>query len=173
MRYLLVLVVCLFSVGLAHADWPFADTKAADWPFKEKPCDCNPCTCDPASCKCAACANGCRKAGSAAQEEVAFVGFETAQAAQATQVAQGTAQGFHTEYRQVCNGTSCQMVAVSVPDGAAYAAGNCATCATGNCATGNCGASGSSEAGGCGASGRSGPLRRVFGRLFRGRRCGG
>lgn len=141
-----------------------------------KGCDCNPCTCDPATCACPNCDIGCkRSAGTATANEVAsFVGADAFFVPQAPTAPTTAAPGFHTEYRKVCNGTSCQMVAVSVPDlsegstafatttPSAYVSGtsSCASCASGAQASGQ--------------EGRvRGPIRRILGRIFRGRKGGG
>jgi hypothetical protein len=105
MRYLASLALILFSVGLAHAEWPLDKEEA--WPLAaKKSCDCNPCTCNPLDCTCANCATGCKgKSGAAAAgNDVTYsVGMTEAQ----PQLAQAPVQ-----YQQVCANGVCQLVPV-------------------------------------------------------------
>lgn len=203
MRTLTLIVLLCIQPCFARAEWPFDQPKEAAWPFASKPCDCNPCTCDPATCTCANCANGCRNAVGQATYTVGMVD-DPFNMAPTTPTVQAPVQTYHTEYRQVCNGSSCQMVAVSVPDApraATFAAGSTCPCCgmvmnaeqaakmnvtcpngvcqpqtmygspmMGACANGSCG---NGDDGTGAASGRTGPIRRIFGRIFRGRKGGG
>lgn len=182
MNKLIAFLGCLLvygCVGSAFADGlPPSQLPGLPASVLPKACDCNPCTCDPKDCKCEGCALGCRKSGAqaSAAEELAFVGFEATQPVstlpRAPVAAPVASSGFHTEYRQVCNGTSCQMVAVSVPDQAAQATTYSATPAYGPStftytSSSSCGSQ--AQGGMNGAFMSRGPLRRVFGRAFRGR----
>lgn len=171
----------------ARANWPWEAEKApakSAWPWKD--CDCSPCTCDPKECVCPNCATGCGKgkAGAASLTDAVYsVGVVDAPATAwpfSTQVASSVpTQTFHTEMRQVCNGTSCQMVAVTVPDMASvggtsavtYAASApCSTCGTSTAYTGSDGTASAPR------TFRT-PIRTILGRIFGGRKggrgCGG
>lgn len=211
----MIAFVFLAFAGVSKAEWPWTDEKP------KKACECvkgEPCICDK-NCTCAD-GIGCKNKGVGQQGIAAdtfFVGSDvtTSWPYPATVVADTTpVQTYHTEYRQVCNGSSCQMVAVTVPDqpkAKTYAAGstcpccgmvmtaeqaakantcNCATttavtaptmyntygasaCANESCGTMANGDDGSGNSS-CGSgNGRNGPIRRIFSRIFRGRRSGG
>jgi hypothetical protein len=173
MRFILALSACLLSAGLSRAEGPSLDPWGTPSLAVFAPCTCDPCTCDPKSCTCPNCEAGCKKQA-AQSEQVAFVGsdpFQTAPASvEASQPA--TQAGYHTEYRKVCNGTSCQMVPVTVRDAGAVDAQSYSAPAFTSCSTGTCGsvgavsASGSScSSGSCGNGFMSrGPVRRLFSR---------
>lgn len=161
-------------------------------------CDCAPCTCDPATCVCPGCANGCKKAGAASMDAVYEVGTMD-------QPTLATIPRFPVQYQQQCVNGVCSLVPVQVayapPQAAPVAASNVCPCcgmvmtpeqmatmkakapvqyaapvmySSGACADGSC-ATGATDDGSGG--GRRGPIRRILGRIFRGRRgaggCGG
>lgn len=80
-------------------------------------CDCAPCTCPPGTCTCPDCAVGCKKGGAASVADATYsVGYSGIVSPVDPVTPQPMGQTYHTEYRQVCNGRTCSMVAVSVPD---------------------------------------------------------
>lgn len=209
MRTLALIALLLIQPCFARAEWPYEASKpAASWPFK--PCDCNPCICNPLDCNCANCAAGCRKAGAASAADVTYsVGaVDIVDPFNVTPTVQAPIQTYHTEYRQVCNGRNCQMVAVTVADQPqvqgippgpyypkTYTAGSICPCC-GMVMTAEQAARAASHApvttmaapvmmapimadsmtvtdDGSVSVGRTGPVRRIIGRIFRGRRGGG
>lgn len=137
-------------------------------------CDCNPCTCDPKDCKCEGCGVGCRKSASqaSATEDVAFVGFEATQAPTAAPVANTAPVGYHLERRVTgCETGTCQVSYVAVAD-APTAAPSYGPSPVANSSCASCGTQGTQATGGMSSAFMSrGPVRRFFGRVFRGR-CG-
>lgn len=198
MRFVTALAfVFVQGCGVAFADWPYPEK--ATWPYTEvasRVCDCQPCTCDPAKCVCPNCANGCKKAGATVTTETpSEIGVDLPQIprfpapaqpatpapAAAPQTVSRPAYGpFH--YEQRCVNGRCHLVMVAdYPDGVppqaspvmgAYYAAPCASCGTNGAFYSSGEVYGAGGQGGCG-SGTGGPIRRIFRRIFRGRRGGG
>lgn len=182
MRYVLVLTACLFSVGLAHADWPFDGKKEAVWPFKD--CACSTST-EPAKI---IPVDPDTDEPPLAPELPATEPEPVKDTKPVEQPKTAATPTYHLEYRQQCSPFGgCSAVAVWVPDVPAVSSGTTATAGpactclncpmncmgqmsgfqSGTCTTGNCGQMSGCSSGSCGSTSqgaRCGPVRRFFGR---------
>lgn len=198
MKKFLVFVFCSVVFGFtatafgADPNTTLPPLKIVQCTLPPRACDCAPCTCDPATCVCPGCANGCKKAGALTTAETPYeVGVELPQIPT-------------VQYRQQCVNGVCSLVPVQVayspPQAAPVATSSVCPCcgmvmtpeqmanmkakapiqyaapvmfSSGACADGSCGTGATDD----GSSGRRGPIRRILGRIFRGRRgaggCGG